>query len=59
MALWQWKESFTDERLCAVIADTEKEARKKIEIGDWEYEHTYDFYSNGIIGELKLAKEED
>ena len=52
MAVWKWVERFIDERECAVEADTEEEARAKIESGDWLYEHTVDFYSHEIVSDL-------
>ena len=52
MPVWKWKEKFSDVRECAVEADSEDEARAAMDAGDWLYEHTIDFYSDGLIEDL-------
>lgn len=57
MAVWQWKEKFADERICTVEADTEEEAREKMQKGDWLSEDTVDFYSEELLEDLKKLAE--
>ena len=57
MSVWQWKEKFVDVRVCTVEADTEEEARGKIEAGDWASEDTVDFYSEELLEGLKRVEE--
>ena len=52
MPIWRWKERCTDIRECAVEADTEEEARAKMESGDWLYEQTVDFYHEELVEKL-------
>ena len=52
MPLWKWTEQFIDERECAVEAETEEEARAKMEAGDWLYEQTKEFYSHLLLEDL-------
>ena len=56
MPTWQWKEKFVDVRVCTVEADTEEEARAKIEAGDWASEDTVDFYSEELLEDLKRVE---
>jgi predicted RNase H-like HicB family nuclease len=53
MAEWKFKIKFVDVRECAVEADTEEEAREKMDSGDWIYEHTVDFYQDDLLSDLK------
>ena len=53
MAEWTFKIKFVDVRKCAVEADTEAEARAKMESGDWLYENTVDFYQDELLDDLK------
>ena len=57
MPIWEWKEKFSDERVCAVEADTEEEAVEKRDKGDWAYEHTVDFYSEELLSDMKKLPE--
>jgi len=59
MAIWKWTEDFVDRRECAVEADTEEEARRKMEAGDWLYEHTTDFYSLEMIKDIERVEEKE
>jgi hypothetical protein len=36
-----------------VEADTEEDAREKMDSGDWIYEHTVDFYQDDLLSDLK------
>ena len=53
MSIWQRKEKFADVRVCTVEADTEEEARAKMQAGDWASEDTVDFYSEELLEDLK------
>jgi hypothetical protein len=58
MAVWKWKVKFADVRECAVEADTEEEARRKMDSGDWLSEDTVDFYSDELLEDLKMESRE-
>jgi hypothetical protein len=45
MAVYLWKQTFTDVRICGVEADSKEEAIKKRDEGDWLFEDTIDFYT--------------
>lgn len=58
MAIWTWKMKFADVRVCSVEADTEEEARHKMDSGDWLSEDTVDFYSDELLEDLKMETDE-
>ena len=58
MAKWTFKLKFVDVRECAVEANTEAEARAKMEAGDWLYEHTTEFYQDEMLDDLKEVADE-
>lgn len=53
MGIWKWTMKFSDTRECAVEADTEEEARTKMDNGDWLYEDTIDFTAEELIKDLE------
>lgn len=52
MTIWKWTMKFSDVRECAVEAETEAEARDKMDSGDWLYEETVDFYAEELVKDL-------
>lgn len=57
MKTWQWKMKFADVRICTVLAETEEEARRKMDSGDWESEDTVDFYADEQLEDLREVEE--
>ena len=57
MAIWKWTMRFSDVRECRVEADTEEEARKKMDVGDWLSEDTINFYADELVSDLEKTDE--
>jgi hypothetical protein len=53
MARWTFKIKFVDVRVCAVEAETEEEAREKMDSGRWLSEDTVDFYQDELLVDLE------
>jgi hypothetical protein len=58
MPVWKWKVKFVDVRVCTVEADTEEEARRKMDEGNWASEDTVDFYSDDLLEDLSGPHDE-
>ena len=54
---WEFKMAFIDERVITIEADTEDEARAKMDSGDFASEHTEDFYSYELLQDLRPVEE--
>lgn len=53
MAQWTFVMDYIDTREILIEADTEEEARAKMDSGDFEAETTIDFYANELKRDLQ------
>lgn len=58
MARFQARIAYIDERIITVEAENEEEAQLKFDEGDWEDEHTADFYAHATIVSLHQVEDE-
>ena len=52
MATWMFVMDYVDRREVRIDAETEEEARAKMDSGDFESEDTVDFYANELVRDL-------
>jgi hypothetical protein len=52
MATWMFVMEYIDKREVRIEADTEDEARAKMDSGEFEDEHTVDFFAYNLVREL-------
>lgn len=53
MAQWTFVMDYTDRREILIEAETEEEARQKMDAGEFESETTIDFYAVELIRDLR------
>ena len=52
MATWMFVMDYVDRREVRIDAETEEEARVKMDSGDFQSEDTVDFYANELVRDL-------
>ena len=55
MAEWTFIMDYTDKREILIEADTEEEAREKMENGDFVTDTTLDFYAERLVRDLQMV----